>query len=123
MRSLRGLTLLASVRPSMLPTLSLLIAVPSVRVLCTQHRIVHLHWSFSSTLWNRQTLSIITKSSLTDLIRRYTIRDGGTIPTFLGSKIREEHLRMLKTNILPDFRHSSTISLLLKCLHLHLNQL
>jgi hypothetical protein len=55
-------------------------------------------------------LSMIIESSLTDLIRRHTIRDGGTIQIFLESKIREEHLRMLKTNILPDFRHNNTIS-------------
>jgi hypothetical protein len=66
---------------------------------------------------------MITESSQLDLTLRLIIQDGGTILTSLGSKIREEHLRMLKTNILPDFKHNSTINLLLKCLHLHLNQL
>jgi hypothetical protein len=66
---------------------------------------------------------MITESSQLDLTLRLIIRDRGTIQTFLGSKIREEHLKVLKINILPDFRHNSTISLLLKFLHLHLNQL
>jgi hypothetical protein len=68
-------------------------------------------------------LSMTIESNQLELTLRLIIWDGGTIQTFHGSKIREEHLRMLKPNILPDFRHNNTISLLLKCLHLHLNQL
>ena len=54
-----------------------------------------------------------------DLILRLTIKDGGTIQIFLGSRIREAHLKMLKINILPDFMLSNKLNLLLKCLHLH----
>ena len=84
-------------------------------------QILHLHRSFLSIRWNKQTLSMTTESSKLDLTLRHMIRDGGTIQTFRGSKIREEHLRMLKPIILPNFRHNSTISLRLKCLLLHLN--
>jgi hypothetical protein len=82
-----------------------------------------LHWYFPSTRWNKRTLSMITESSQLDLTLRCIIQDGGTIQTFHGSKIREEHLIMQRPNTLLDFKHSGTISLLLKWLHLHLNQL
>ena len=65
---------------------------------------------------------MITESNLMDLIPRLTIRDGGTIQIFLGSKIKEAHLRTLKLNILQDFMLYK-LNLLLKCLHLHLSQL
>ena len=66
---------------------------------------------------------MITESNLMDFILRLTIRDGGTIQIFLGSKIREANLRMLKINILQNFTLSNKLSMFLKCLHLHLSQL
>ena len=78
---------------------------------------------FTEYSMEQATLSMTSKSSQLDLILRRIIQDGGTIQTFRGSRIREEHLQMLRPIILSDFRHSSTISLHLKCLPLHPNQL
>ena len=66
---------------------------------------------------------MITESSLMNLIPGLTIQDRGTIQIFLGSKIREAHLKMLKINSLPNFMLHNKLSLLLKCLHLHFSQL